>query len=298
MHLAFLLTCLLLVTGTTRGNPVNETNTESGDGGDEGGSGQVTRGMKEEEGSVVVVVENGTEEAVVLDCPYHLEEKDLDGIHIRWYHPKHTRPFYQWIPDNMPQTMGKYRDRVDLTYEVSTDALQRYRALRILNPTTDFAGRYRCLVSTYTTDITRIRDLIVYSEPTGLDVRVEEKEEGQVEVICNVEEMYPQPVLYLYQKSSSKDSEELSGGRPITSFSRGTYNMEVVKMVQEDTLDGPTEFECHVTIPKTEIKIVAVTKYQPRVSVSTGAVTKDSSTQQAPAALLVVLSLVICVLHH
>ena len=55
-------------------------------------------------------------------------------------------------------------DRVDLTYEASTDALHRYRALRILQPTTDLNGRYKCLVSSFTVDKSYTQDLIVFSK--------------------------------------------------------------------------------------------------------------------------------------
>lgn len=34
---------------------------------------------------------------------------------------------------------------------------------------------------------------------------MEERDEGQLAVICKVDEVYPQPVLYLYKKSSMKD---------------------------------------------------------------------------------------------
>lgn len=59
-------------------------------------------------------------------------------------------------------------------------------------------------------------------------------------------------------------SETLRGGTPVISSSHGTYNMQIEKVVQEATLDGPTEFECHVTIPKTEVRVVTSIKYQPR----------------------------------
>lgn len=41
--------------------------------------------------------------------------------------------------------------------------------------------------------------------PRDVEVMAEERKEGQVAVICRVDEMYPQPVLYLYKKSPVKD---------------------------------------------------------------------------------------------
>ena len=57
---------------------------------------------KEVEGGVVAV-ESGTSDAVVLDCPYHLNEEDTEGLHLAWYHPRFANPVYQWIPNNKPR---------------------------------------------------------------------------------------------------------------------------------------------------------------------------------------------------
>ncbi|XP_050686204.1 uncharacterized protein LOC126980383 [Eriocheir sinensis] len=312
-HLFLFATCVLLITDVARGSEPDDVmavegssdgETGGGSGGGEeealraaveaeprgggGGGGETTR--RGDEGGVVVV-ENGTVEAVVLDCPFHLEDKDMEGIHINWFHSSDHKPIYLWIPEKEPKLYGFLEGRVDLSYEASPEALHRHRALRILEPTTDVDGRYVCRVSTFTKELKYKQELIVFSGPRDVEVMAEEREEGQVAVICRVDEIYPQPVLYLYKKSHVKDSEVLSGGTPIISSSHGTYNMEVEKVLQEATLDGPTDFECHATIPNTTIRVVASTKYQPRISVTTGAVIAGTSTQQASAVLLAVLSL-------
>ncbi|MPC35254.1 hypothetical protein E2C01_028673 [Portunus trituberculatus] len=63
----------------------------------------------------------------------------------------------------------------------------------------------------------------------------------------------------------------LRGVTRVTSFMDSTYNMHIEKAVDEATLDGLTEFECVMGIPKTRVKRSTSTKYQPRVSVTTGA---------------------------
>ena len=49
------------------------------------------------------VIQNGTVEHVVLDCPYTLEPGERDGIVLKWYLNSNTVPIYQWIPPSHPQ---------------------------------------------------------------------------------------------------------------------------------------------------------------------------------------------------
>ena len=49
------------------------------------------------------VIQNGTVDHVVLDCPYTLEPGERDGIVLKWYLNSNTVPIYQWIPPSHPQ---------------------------------------------------------------------------------------------------------------------------------------------------------------------------------------------------
>lgn len=302
-HLPFLLTYLLLSTGGVRSTligeePITDIEADGGSGaaGKEAGMEATEDVLRAEEG--VVVAENGTSEAVVLDCPHDLDGNDAAGLTIKWYyHQPRATLVYQWILNREPEAISKLRGRVDLSYEASQDAFHRYSAIRILHPTTDIAGHYECRVSSYTMESTFPRDLVVFRKPSTLDVQAEANGEDQVNVTCQVEEVFPQPVLHLYKKSPSKDSEMLKGVTRVTSFMGKTYNMQVEKVVDEVTLNGPTEFECVMGIPKTKVKRSTYTKYQPRVSITTGAVTTGSNTQRASAVLLLVLSFLVCLLY-
>lgn len=53
----------------------------------------------------------------------------------------------------------------------------------------------------------------------------------------------------------------LSSGQ-VTS-SQGLYNLTMEQVVDEETLEGPTTFECQVTIPDTEVQVLRSTLYQP-----------------------------------
>ena len=52
-------------------------------------------------------IQNGTLDHVILDCPYHLNPGERDGIVLKWYLNSKTVPIYQWIPPSHPQGLGK-----------------------------------------------------------------------------------------------------------------------------------------------------------------------------------------------
>ena len=59
------------------------------------------------------VIQNGTVDHVVLDCPYTLEPGERDGIVLKWYLNSNTVPIYQWIPPSHPQVRRvDYIDRM------------------------------------------------------------------------------------------------------------------------------------------------------------------------------------------
>lgn len=87
-------------------------------------------------------VANGTSDPVTLDCDYTLDEEDKNGLVVKWFFNKGNTPVYQWIKDHKPTALGILRDRVDLKYKASEDKWEKYRGLRILNPTTDLTGEW------------------------------------------------------------------------------------------------------------------------------------------------------------
>ena len=59
--------------------------------------------MKLENLVVPPVIQNGTQDHVILDCPYTLHQSERDGIVLKWYLNSKTVPIYQWIPPSHPQ---------------------------------------------------------------------------------------------------------------------------------------------------------------------------------------------------
>ncbi|XP_042206802.1 uncharacterized protein LOC121855759 isoform X1 [Homarus americanus] len=266
---AFLVvsTCLLLLTGGAR-----------------------TIQVVEEPG--LHVAENGTVTEIILDCPYILEENDNSGLTIKWYQVGNPIPVYQWIVSSSPpQALGILEGRLDLSYKASEDENHRHRALKIINPSTELSGQYQCKISTFDDEKDYLQKLIIYSKPQVVEVWTEQREDNVVTVVCEVDQVYPQPNLHLCQRSADSDCINLSGVKEVNSWSRGSYNMTVEREVHEDTLDGLTTFECVVTIPDTKVEMLDHTKYQPRLQVQDPEEVKIGGGSEVHSAMTVLVGI-------
>ena len=110
------------------------------------------------------VVQNGTRDHVILDCPYELQPHE-DGIVLKWYLNSKTVPIYQWIPPSHPQGLGSMRHKLYLDYEISADPYKRHRALYIVEPTVEMSGLYTCKVSTLENEASQSSTMVVYTPP-------------------------------------------------------------------------------------------------------------------------------------
>ncbi|XP_023224014.1 uncharacterized protein LOC111625184 [Centruroides sculpturatus] len=115
--------------------------------------------------SVPRYVENGTEDSVILDCEYVYNENDIRLV-VKWFFNENLEPVYQWIPElKIRHTSGILQDRLDLNFSVNTvDAYSRYRALKVLDPTTELSGKYTCLVTSLAGQDSREQNMTVYGE--------------------------------------------------------------------------------------------------------------------------------------
>lgn len=110
-------------------------------------------------------VRNNSGRPVVLDCDYTVKPDDT-GLVIKWFLNGAPAAVYQWIPPKRPQSLGPLKDRLDLGYKATDDPNTMHRALRILNPTTDISGEYKCFVSTFNDEDFSARNMIVFGKFT------------------------------------------------------------------------------------------------------------------------------------
>jgi hypothetical protein len=84
------------------------------------------------------------------------------GLVVKWFLNSVPTPVYQWIPPaNRPQDLGVLRGRLDLNYGRGSN---RSVGLKILNPTTELSGEYKCSVSTFEGEDFMIKRMIVFGK--------------------------------------------------------------------------------------------------------------------------------------
>ena len=112
------------------------------------------------------MIESGSEPHVILDCDYDLRETEGTQVDVKWFFRDDPQPFFQWLPGRPPQTIGDlFRDRLDLTYEVEgSDEFRKHRAIKILHPTTELSGMYRCKVSSFVYEDFMQKPMTVYGK--------------------------------------------------------------------------------------------------------------------------------------
>ncbi|KAH9368160.1 hypothetical protein HPB48_015703 [Haemaphysalis longicornis] len=118
--------------------------------------------ITEENKHWAMLLENGTEEPVLLDCEYVYNEHDVRLV-VKWFFNDLLEPVYQWIPElNARQTSGILTGHLDDSFAAGGSRDSQFRALRIIRPTTEFSGRYTCVVSSMAGQDSRQQSMMVY----------------------------------------------------------------------------------------------------------------------------------------
>jgi hypothetical protein len=120
---------------------------------------------------LLLVIKNGTVNNVVLDCDYALNDDDYatneekpGALVVKWFFNNDPAPVYQWIHSKKPQGLGVLNGKLNLEYRISDDNATMYRALQIINPTTELSGEYKCTVSTFNDERSQTRKMIIYGK--------------------------------------------------------------------------------------------------------------------------------------
>lgn len=104
-------------------------------------------------------VKNDSGSPAILDCNYSVRPDDTELV-VKWL--LNDEVVYQWIPPQKPQSLGRLKTRVDLSYKATDDPKTVYRAMKIWNPTTDIAGEYKCFVSTFADEDFSVKNMVVF----------------------------------------------------------------------------------------------------------------------------------------
>ena len=123
-------------------------------------------GVQIREMRVPSVVESGKKNYVILDCDYDISsESEGAQVDVKWFFRNDPEPFFQWLPGRAPQAKGHLfsNGRLGLTYEVDGgNRYQKHRALKIMRPTTELSGTYRCKVSSFLDEDFMQKEMIIY----------------------------------------------------------------------------------------------------------------------------------------
>lgn len=112
--------------------------------------------------AVPEIIQYGVQDAITLDCDYNVT--NTNGLVLKWFFRNKVRPVYQWIPGQKPQDLGILKGRVDLLYRASSDPIKMHRALRIVKLNTDISGDYTCVVSTFSGEESKTKQMIVFGK--------------------------------------------------------------------------------------------------------------------------------------
>ncbi|XP_075749234.1 uncharacterized protein LOC142814382 [Rhipicephalus microplus] len=152
--------------------------------------------------SVPKWVQNGTEDSAVLDCVYNANRED-EHLVIKWFLNDDPQPIYQWIPElNKWFVSSRLKDRINLDYSLSNgNSFTKFRALNLVRPTTELSGRYSCHVMSLAGQDSESKLMTVYAPPKMFDFTYQRVSAHVTNLSCEVEGVFPQPTLFLYQSS-------------------------------------------------------------------------------------------------
>lgn len=91
--------------------------------------------------TVPQIIKNGTDESVILDCDYSVDETEKKGLVVKWFHERKQSPVYQWIPNQKPIDLGILKGKLNLDFRADSDEFKLHRALQIIRPTIELSGK-------------------------------------------------------------------------------------------------------------------------------------------------------------
>ncbi|KDR13359.1 hypothetical protein L798_12620 [Zootermopsis nevadensis] len=150
-----------------------------------------------------------------------------------------------------------------------------YRALQIINPTTELSGEYKCTVSTFNDERSQTRKMIVYVPEKSLVLtHTKLSEHDAVNITCKAEGVFPEPQLDINSKERT-DTHDMQ----FKTFPReGVFDAVASVTVNVSDLEDSTTFDCELKIPETNYTV------KKSVILSPGTPELPSTTELVPDA--------------
>ncbi|XP_076350212.1 uncharacterized protein LOC143246863 isoform X1 [Tachypleus tridentatus] len=221
--------------------------------------------------SVPQSVENGTDH-VILDCEYNYSVSDLRLV-VKWFYNENLEPIYQWIPKlNTRHISEMLFGRLNLSYKVnSLDPYYHYRALYLLRPTLDIAGKYTCQVMSLAGHDQRHQVMLVYAPAKRFSLTQTDVSISDMEVSCEAVGLYPRPQVSL--KIIFPDTSEqllLQKFKKYMNVTSSLYSIWLSGSLRQSDFPDRNMIvvECEVYIPYTDYKVSRTISYYPGLTAS------------------------------
>lgn len=118
-------------------------------------------------------VREGKKDFVILDCDYDLEGTSSTLLVVKWWYFKDDKSSpddgyvaYQWIYGRQPTAEPSFQKYIDVQYKASEDPYTMYRAMKLINPSVDLTGTYKCDISTVADEIEAKGSMVVFCKFT------------------------------------------------------------------------------------------------------------------------------------
>uniref|UniRef100_A0A182Q8Q4 Ig-like domain-containing protein n=1 Tax=Anopheles farauti TaxID=69004 RepID=A0A182Q8Q4_9DIPT len=186
---------------------------------------------------------------LVLDCEYVIEPHET-GFVLKWLH--NDVPIYQWIPPHRsPSSLNRMRDHVNRTFTVGNEAMHKHRALALMHPGPDFAGKYSCSVHTFQSFDIKSAELAVLVPESGFVLKYYRNLSDLVTVICSVYGIFPAPELSLWINDYRLENGTINE-LPVAD---GLYDSSIsVQLVLYESLQPDDVIKCVLAVPGTEYR--------------------------------------------
>lgn len=191
------------------------------------------------------IISRGEEpsEDLILDCEFELDKAMATGFVLKWKH--NGLQIYQWIPvATKPVAFSSFKGHIDLDHPVSDDRFQKYRALKLINPSANFTGNYSCSVQTYEENETKTGHLQIIVPEVEFNLTYNRGNNGSVVVSCGVSDIFPKPELSLFIDEAETKNVVLSEEQV-----QGSYDVFLQHVLSDDSKDA--SISCQLSIPGT-----------------------------------------------
>ncbi|XP_063707872.1 uncharacterized protein LOC134836610, partial [Culicoides brevitarsis] len=221
----------------------------------------------------VVVINENNQEPIVLDCEYEIGPNEK-GFVLKWL--LDGSPIYQWIPSRAPFALRSFKDRVNVSYEASTERNYKHRALAITRPLWNFTGEYLCNVQTYESNDKRSRKIQFIQPETKFDVSFDNVDDEVAIMRCSAHGIAPKPNVTLYvdsikQTDVTENTEQTDDN---------LFDVVVHTKIFRSVLKEGSSIHCELTIPGTNYVQTKDISYSRLIRPSSTTTTTTTSTQK------------------